>query len=186
MSPVDTLAVVYFVMMHVSGIEPEAGELRFEDEFPGLLRIALGAAARILGQGAAAEDVAAEALARLWLRWAKVADLDYRDTWLVRVTTNLALDQVKRREPTAAGAMFPDTADAVVLRDSVARALARLPRRQREVIVLRHLYDLSVLDTAKTLRISPNSVKRHQQRGLATVRRTVERTSGGSEHPDAF
>jgi RNA polymerase sigma-70 factor (ECF subfamily) len=88
-------------MMHVGGIEPEAGELRFEDEFHDLLGIALGAAARIVGQGPAAEDVAAEALARLWLRWAKVAHLDYRDAWLVRVTTNLALDQVKRREPTA-------------------------------------------------------------------------------------
>jgi RNA polymerase sigma factor (sigma-70 family) len=172
--------------MGVSGVEPEVGELRFEDAFPDLLRIALGAATRILGHGPAAEDVAAEALARLWLRWAKVANLDHRDAWLVRVTTNLALDQVKRREPTVQDGTFPDAADAVVVRDSVARALAQLPRRQREVIVLRHLYDLSVLETARALRISPNSVKRHQQRGLAAVRRTGERASRGSEHRDAL
>jgi RNA polymerase sigma factor (sigma-70 family) len=174
--------------MDVGGAEPEASEMRFEDAFPDLLRIALGAATRILGQGAAAEDVAAEALARLWIRWAKVAHLHHRDAWLVRVTTNLALDQVKRREPRVQGGTFPDAADAVVVRDSVARALARLPRRQREVIVLRHLYDLSVLETARALRISPNSVKRHQQRGLATVRRTatVKRASRGSEHRDAL
>jgi RNA polymerase sigma factor (sigma-70 family) len=182
---VVALSVVYWVVMDVGEVgESEAREPRFEDAFEDLLRVALGAARRILGPGAAAEDVAAEALARMWVRWSRLVRLDHRDAWLLRVTTNLALDQVRRREPAVLGSLSPDAADAVVIQDSVARALVQLPRRQREVIVLRHLCDLSVVDTAKALRISPNSVKRHQQRGLATLRgREPDR---GLELPDAL
>jgi RNA polymerase sigma factor (sigma-70 family) len=157
--------------MDISEISETERAAEFEDCFPDLLRVALGAARRILGGGAVAEDVAAEALARLWLRWNRLGQADHRDAWLVRVATNLALDHVRRRTPTVADRdPAPDAADAVVVRHSVALALARLPRRQREVLALRHLHDLSVVETAEALGISVNSVKRHQQRGFAALR----------------
>ena len=53
-------------------------------------------------------------------------------------------------------------------------ALAGLPRRQREVLVLRHWLDLSEADIAATLRISRGSVKTHSSRGLGTLRTTLE------------
>jgi RNA polymerase sigma factor (sigma-70 family) len=173
--------------MEVSAVDdPEVGTPRFEDCFPELLRLALASARRILGTGAMTEDVAAEALARMWLRWGRLAQLDHRDAWLVRVTTNLALDNLRRRTPVVAGAVAPDAADSVLARDSVARALAGLPRRQREVLVLRHICDLSVLDTANALGISVNTIKRHQQRGLATIRASLGPDMQAEELRDAF
>lgn len=47
---------------------------------------------------------------------------------------------------------------------------ARLPRRQRKAIALRHLADLSPPTVAASHGISVNSVKRHLQRGMATLR----------------
>jgi RNA polymerase sigma factor (sigma-70 family) len=52
----------------------------------------------------------------------------------------------------------------------LARALRSIPRRQRQVIVLRYLADLPSDEVARTLRISPGTVKVHIHRGLQTLR----------------
>ena len=49
-------------------------------------------------------------------------------------------------------------------------ALRRLPERQREVVVLRHLADLPEVDVAASLGISVGSVKTHLSRGVARLR----------------
>jgi RNA polymerase sigma factor (sigma-70 family) len=54
---------------------------------------------------------------------------------------------------------------AAAHRATVFAALAGLPRRQREVLVLRHWLDLSEAEIAATLRISRGSVKTHSSRG---------------------
>jgi RNA polymerase sigma-70 factor (ECF subfamily) len=54
---------------------------------------------RILGRDPAAEDVAVEALARAYARWASVSRMDKPDAWVFRVATNLALDVIRRRRP---------------------------------------------------------------------------------------
>lgn len=53
-------------------------------------------------------------------------------------------------------------------------ALQQLPRRQREVLVLRYYLDLSEAQIADALAISPGAVKSHASRGLATLRTLVE------------
>lgn len=65
-------------------------------------------------------------------------------------------------EPVAAG---PDP-----VRVDLYRALVGLPRRQREVVVLRHLADFSEADVAAALGCSVDSVKTHASRGLAALR----------------
>lgn len=55
-------------------------------------------------------------------------------------------------------------------RDTVLEALAALPRRQREVLVLRHYLDLSEREIAETLGIAQGSVKSHASRGAAALR----------------
>ena len=60
-----------------------------------------------------------------------------------------------------------------VRRRQVIDALARLPRRQREVLVLRHYLDLSEKEIAETLRISTGAVKSHASRGAAALRRNL-------------
>ena len=58
-------------------------------------------------------------------------------------------------------------------RRAVIDALARLPRRQREVLALRYYLDLSEREIAETLRISQGAVKSHASRGAAALRRSL-------------
>lgn len=57
-----------------------------------------------------------------------------------------------------------------MLRIVLSDALARLPRRQREVVALRYLADLSEAQVAASLGISTGSVKTHLHRGLISLR----------------
>ena len=58
-------------------------------------------------------------------------------------------------------------------RGELAGALRRLPRRQREVLVLRYYLDLDVAEIADTLRIAPSSVRAANARGLAALARAL-------------
>ena len=68
---------------------------------------------------------------------------------------------------------YADSADEAVLRNDTQRALAaslaRLPVRQRQVVVLRYYLDQSESDIAATLSISKGSVKKHASRALAAL-----------------
>ena len=148
----------------------------FEEAFDPMRRSAYRAAYRLLGERAAAEDVAAEALARAYARWSSV--VDHAEPWVVTVATNLALDVGRRRATaTSRQAMLIDeaAADQVECRLDLQAALRALPRRQREVVVLRFLGDLSEKATATALAVDIGTVKSHTARALARLRTTVER-----------
>jgi RNA polymerase sigma factor (sigma-70 family) len=55
----------------------------------------------------------------------------------------------------------------------MAAALRLLPRRQREVLVLRYYLDLDVAEIAGTLRITPSAVRATSTRGLAALARAL-------------
>jgi RNA polymerase sigma factor (sigma-70 family) len=145
------------------------GVTTFDAAFPHLFDVAMRPALRILRTTAAAEDVAAEVLARAYVDWARLADAPWLDAWIVRVATNLSIDQVRR-----AGRRFPriHVADSgeLEVRLDLASAVARLPRRQREAVSLRYFGDLSERDVAAIMDVSVGSVKTHLHRGLATLR----------------
>ena len=155
----------------------DAGDEAFEREFDGLLRRSMRVAHRILGDRAAAEDTAAEALARAYARWARLRDAPWRDGWVLRVTANLALDIARRRPAPIRPVAGTDEEDAVAIRVTLVAALHALPRRQREAIVLRYLSGLDEADVAYTLGISAGTVKTHIHRGLSTMRRALGRAS---------
>ena len=148
----------------------------FEDAYDAMLRSAYRAAYRLLGERTAAEDVAAEALARAYSRWSSVSG--HAEAWVVTVTTNLSLD-VGRRRARATSRQFElleeATVDDVELRLDLQDALRALPRRQREVVALRYLADFSEAATAAALAIDIGTVKSHASRGLSRLRTTVER-----------
>ena len=147
--------------------EPDDG---FEEAFDELFPRAVRLATRLLGDRAAAEDVAAEAMARAYARWPKVSGLPYRDGWLLKVTTNLAIDRLRRRPPEIVPAPEGDFEEGVELRLALNAALLTLAPRQRQAVTLHYLGGLSDREVALALGISLGSVKTHIHRGLNGLR----------------
>lgn len=148
----------------------------FDAAFEQLAAIAYRVGYRLLGSRTEAEDVAQEALARAYARWRRVRG--HAEPWVARVAANLALDRLRSHDRSRRGALpegelaaaADDGGRAALDRMELARLLASLPRRQREVVVLRYLADRSEADTARELGTSVGSVKRHAHRGLAALR----------------
>ncbi len=145
----------------------------FEAAFPQLFDQAHRLSLRILGDASSAEDIAAEAMARAWLRWRHLETHLYRDAWVLRVTSNLAFDALRRKRPTANESDPHDRTDSIVLNLALSEALSKLPRRQREAVVLRHLAGWSERDVAESMGTSAGTVSTHTHRGLAALRRSL-------------
>jgi RNA polymerase sigma-70 factor (sigma-E family) len=146
----------------------------FDDAFDALFRDAYRVAYRLLGDREDAADVAQEALARASVRWSRlVRDRADAAPWVVRVAANLALDRWRRRKTAARYAAVVaggSSADRMPERVDLHRALQALPRRQRDVVVLRYVADLPEADVAAALGCSVGTVKTHASRGLAALR----------------
>jgi RNA polymerase sigma-70 factor (ECF subfamily) len=143
---------------------------------------AVGLARRILGTAADAEDVAQEAMLRVWTnapRWRPEARFR---TWLYRVVVNLCLNR-KRRAPFASLEAAGDPADprpdtATLLehdeRDrAIAAAIARLPERQRAAIVLTFHEGLSNAEAAAVLGTTRSAVETLLARAKQSLRRQL-------------
>jgi len=142
-------------------------DLAFTTLFPRAFRLTY----RLLGDRAAAEDAAAEAMARAYADWKRVAELPYREAWVLRVASNVALDQIRRRKlsPLVSPAPSEDE-DAQALRVALWAALRALPHRQREIVVLRYVAGLTEAEVAQLLGLSLGTVKTHVTRGRAALR----------------
>lgn len=140
-----------------------------------LLPVVLAHAYRLLGDRAEAEDVAQEVMLKLW----KIAP-EWRQgeakvtTWLYRVVANAATDRLRRRRTVAleavaepedgrpsAEARLQDAARAAAL----ATALAELPDRQRQAVVLRHIEGLSNPEIAEIMELGVKAVESLTARG---------------------
>lgn len=148
--------------------------------------LVFGHALRVLGDQAEAEDVAQDALMRLW----KIAP-DWREgeakvtTWLYRVTANLCTDRLRKRhrgvplEDIAEPADPGETAEARLQRgareDALQTALDALPERQRHAVVLRHIDGLANPEIATILDIGVEAVESLTARG----KRALAKLLGG-------
>jgi RNA polymerase sigma-70 factor, ECF subfamily len=142
----------------------------------------LALARRMLGDAAEAEDVAQETFLRAWRqapRWRPGAARF--DTWLHMVTLNLCRDRLRRRRETvvpdpperADPAPPADTAmDEAARGRAVQAAIAALPERQREAILLVHYQDLSNIAAAAALEISVEALESLLARGRRSLRAT--------------
>lgn len=134
---------------------------------------------RLLTAGDAhlAEDLVQTALTRVYLAWGKVRG--DRSAYARKVLVNCFIDHRRkpsvRREATT-GEMpdgpAPDGPEA--LDPELVRALADLPPRMRAAVVLRHVHDLSIEDTAELLGCSTGNVKSQTARGLDKLRAALE------------
>ncbi len=138
---------------------------------------AFGLAMRMLKDRAEAEDVSQEALLRLWRAapgWregeAKVS------TWLYRVVSNLCIDRMRRRrgghvdldaiaEPADPAPSAESELQESARGAALQAALDRLPERQKQAVVLRHLEGLSNPEIAGIMDIGVRAVESLTARG---------------------
>ena len=147
------------------------GQDDFEAAFDRLLGLAYRHARRLVGDAALAEDLAAEALTRTYVRWPKVRTYEFLDAWVLRVVTNLAIDALSSPRRRCGGERrHRARGRGVVARDAWREALRALPTRQRDAVVLRYLVDMSEADVASALGVAPGTVKSHLNRAVTRLR----------------
>lgn len=148
----------------------DAFAISYRRELDGLLRLAYA----VSGDRSAAEDIVAEAVARVWARWRK-GDIDDLGAYLRRAVVNEVIGRSRRRRNRERRAALPVEAapaieDLVDNRNVLWGALLALPVDQRAVIALRYLTDLTEAQTAETLAIPLGTVKSRVSRGLEQLR----------------
>ena len=112
---------------------------------------------------------------RAWERTTKGEAIDSLGAWVATVALNVSRSGVRRKmaerrarqrlggpSTTTSDRSHSDAVD-------IERAVARLPRRQREVVVLRYLLDLNTAETATILRINEGTVKSELSRARAAL-----------------
>jgi RNA polymerase sigma factor (sigma-70 family) len=132
----------------------------------------LGIAYAVLGSWPAAEDATQTAFVKLYLHWPRI-DPAAVDAYARRtvVTTSIRSAQQRGREPLT-GSIEDSAAREVDLdvRVDLVRALAELSPRDRAVLALRYLEDLSVAEVAELLGVAEGTVKSQTNRALARLR----------------
>jgi RNA polymerase sigma-70 factor (sigma-E family) len=150
----------------------------FDSQYTRMLRVA----AVLVGDVATAEDVVQEAFLHLHQAWDGVRDKADAAGYLHRSVVNGARSRLRRQSlahrlhlarhqsPDRAADSAEAVALAGVTSGPLVAALRALPRREREVVVLRHYLDLSERQTAQALGLRLGSVKAYGSRGLAALR----------------
>jgi RNA polymerase sigma-70 factor (sigma-E family) len=152
----------------------------YEAHAVGLIRLAIV----MLGDRPAAEDVVQEAFCGLYRRWGQLDDPGNAQRYVRSAVLNgcrSALRRLHRESRSARPDEWLETsesAEALALVNAehraVLSALRRLPARQREALVLRFYLDLPELEIARSMGISPGTVKSTTSRALAALGRLVQ------------
>ena len=152
--------------------------MTFEEFAVARLAAVLRFAAVLTGDRGLAEDVVQEVLIRAHGRWDAIACLDRPEAYVRKMIVNEYLSWRRRSwrlVPSGAGTdvdarFVPDPAVHHAERDAILAELARLPRRQRAVLVLRYYEALSDAEIADVLGCAPGTVRGYASRALATLR----------------
>lgn len=152
-------------------------------------------AVRLLGNAADADEVAQDVFVRVWEHAARWRPQGARfTTWLHQVALNASRDRLRRRRETLPlDALDPVAQDATpeqrLQQDTVAArvraALAMLPERQREALVLCHFQELPQAEAAAVLGVSVDALESLLARGRRGLRQHLldERTDLTGDTP---
>jgi RNA polymerase sigma factor (sigma-70 family) len=143
----------------------------------------VGALGLHCGDRAVAEELAQEALARVWSHWRTVRELDDPAAWMFRVAINLSNSYFRRKRAERRAHQRGvegyrdehDTATALAVR----AAVAALPKRKRTALVLRYFLDLPFAEVARLMDAPESTVKSLARRGIEDLRGEFTRADVG-------
>jgi RNA polymerase sigma-70 factor (sigma-E family) len=152
--------------------------MTFEEFAAARLPAVLKLAGVLTGDRGLAEDVVQEVLIRASARWQTIALLDRPEAYVNKMIVNEYLSWRRRSWRlvlSGAGTDLharptPDPATGYAERDAMVGELAKLPSRQRTVLVLRYYEGLSDAEIAKVLGCRPGTVRGYACRALAALR----------------
>lgn len=149
----------------------------------------------LTGEQYAAEDLVQSCLERTFVAWRKVSMAQDPDAYVRRIMVNAHArryrkglkEYLSRGDDPGLGRDLPERGDDMaqaVDRSDLVAALARLPVRQREAVVLRYWEDLSETQVAAAMGCSVGTVKSNAARGITRLRSAVglTRTSTDTTH----
>ena len=146
-----------------------------------------GLAVRITNDASLAQDAVQEAMVGIWRNATRyVAGRASVRTWVLSITHHRAIDIVRRRRATTqlpeseigepaltAPDVWPEVSRALD-RDTVKKAMNRLPEAQREIIAMAYFDGLTQMEIADRTGVPLGTVKSRVRLGLAQMRRTME------------
>lgn len=140
------------------------------DDYPRLVN----GVALLAGDVTSAEDAVQEALVRAWIRSDRGDDIESLPAWVAVVAMNLTrsgwrrVTAERRARARLASAVASDDARSVD-RVDIQRALAGLPRRQRQIAVLRYFLHMDTREVADALGVSEGTVKNSLSKARAAL-----------------
>lgn len=167
------------LLARVGNQEPDAVRDLVARKLPRLLSLAT----RLLGDSREAEDVAQEVFMRIWKQASRWQRGQARfDTWLHRVALNLCYDRLRKHREATLDEVAEQTDPAPALDDAlidaardkrVAAALAALPARQREALVLQYYQELSNAQTAELMGVTIEALESLLTRARRNLRQLL-------------
>ncbi len=134
-------------------------EVLYRREYPRMVALA----ASMCGSREVGAELAQEAMLRAYRDWPKVSVLDKPGAWVRRATVNLAIDSHRRRateqRTLTLAAEPPSGGEGFGVDDRFWVLVRTLPERQRAVVALRYIDDLSLDEIAQVLEVSVGTVK---------------------------
>jgi RNA polymerase sigma-70 factor (ECF subfamily) len=172
----------------LSGTTGLDGRVVAEEYRAHLLRLR-ASALRVLRDPAAADDVAAEALARAWLRRESFESDDAFAAWTWRVARNLCVDHLRGRRRTISLDEVADRADeradvsaSIELEEErrfVRTAFSRLDDRHRTVLYLRDVEGVGYDEIARRMGTTTDNARQVTTRARAGLRHALRLVADG-------
>lgn len=152
------------------------GRESFEEFFDRERRAMVAVAYAASGSRLAAEDIAQDAFLAAYRQWERVGGLNNPGTWVRRVVINRSVSAVRTRVVAARAVVrVGGRTDRVELDPVPAESehlwaeVRRLPKRQRQVVVLRYVDQLILAEIGDVLGCSKETVNTHLRRANATL-----------------